>query len=345
MRKALVIGLAAIIGSIALVSLAVRPAGLAVLGGSAASPAGEGAASRTLLGTIEAREVDVAPEIGGRLVQVAVQEGQPVKKGDLLATLDDEEVKLQIARLEARLAAARASIVDLQAPARDSAISQQRSRTREAQVALDEASAQLARATSLRSQGAGSAVDVDQAEFAVRAARQRVETERKAMAALQSGARPTEVITAEAHAEEQAREVDLAKLTLRRTRLLAPMDGVVLQRHRDAGEMVAAATPIVTLINTGDMWVELLADPRIHADVRVGQPAEVRAEASPGTPVAGRVSFVADRHSFAPRAAQTRDDRALLTFRVKVQIEEPSPLLKPGMFAEVVLKPTAAASQ
>jgi HlyD family secretion protein len=298
-----------------------------------------GRADATLTGTVEAREVDVAPEIAGRIVKLAVDEGQRVKKGDELVTLDDELIRLRIARLEATLATVKAEVENLKAPSRWSTIKQQQSKMQEAAVALDEAKAAFQRATSMHQRGATSQVEVVSADYAVRSASQRLETERNGLRAAESGARPTEIQAAEARVAEQEREIDLAKLDLKRTHITAPMDGLVVRRHYDVGELVSPGTPIFTVLNTASMWIELAADERVHGGIAVGQPAEIRPEAFPGQRITGHVTFVADRHSFTPKAAQTRDDRAMLTFRVKVGVDEGQELIKPGMYVDVTLQP------
>jgi HlyD family secretion protein len=307
-------------------------ASLASLGAiGAPKPAG------AVTGTVEAREVSLAPEISGRITGLPFEEGQKVKAGDVIATLDDEEIRLRIARLEARLTAARAEVSSLAAPAATPAIAQQRSRVHEAEVALAEAMSASTRAQDLRTHGATSQADVDNTAFKVRAAEQRLETERRAVRTLEAGGRPVDVQVAEAKAEEQAREIDLARLDEKRSKLLAPMGGVILRRHREVGELVTPGTPVLTLIDSDHLWVELSVDERLHGALVVGQKVELRAEALPGQSLTGRVSFVADRFAFTPKDAQTREDRALLTYRVKVAVDNPPAALKPGMFVDAVL--------
>src|SRR5262245_21090787 len=85
-----------------------------------------------LTGSVEARETDISCQIGGRIVELRVEEGLRVKKGDLLAVLDDEEIRLKIARLEAHIDTARAERVDLKARPRDAELQLQKSKIEEA---------------------------------------------------------------------------------------------------------------------------------------------------------------------------------------------------------------------
>ncbi len=297
-----------------------------------------------LTGTIEAREIEVAPEVSARIVAIGVEEGQTVKKGDVIATLDDELFQLRVARLQAALTTARADIASLRAPSRWATIREQQSKIDEAQLAVQENEAALERATGLSEKGAGAQIDVVNAQYAARAAEHRLETAKSGLQVLQTGARQADIDAAEARAAEQEREVELAQLDVKRTKILAPADGVVLRRHYEVGEMVTPGTPIITLLNTQSMWVELAADERMQGSIELGQEADLRPEAMPSQHFKGHVSFVADRHSFTPKTAQTHEDRAMLTFRVKVKIDEPPPYLKPGMFVDVWVLPDGAPS-
>jgi HlyD family secretion protein len=112
--------------------------------------------------------------------------------------------------------------------------------------------------------------------------------------------------------------------------------------------MGAPRAPLLTLIDPAHLRVELSADERLHAGVALGQRAVVVAESAPGAPMAGIVSFVAERHGFTPRNVQSRDERSRVSYRVQVRVDSPPPFLKPGMFVEVTFpeaQPPAARPQ
>jgi HlyD family secretion protein len=123
----------------------VKPAALAVLA-LAAGLAGVWAVRRLngdtgvvyVTGTVEARQVDVSAKITGRVVELRVQEGQPVERGQPLATLDAEELGADVVRVEAALAAAEARLRDLEAGARPQEIREAEARVAQAQARLDD---------------------------------------------------------------------------------------------------------------------------------------------------------------------------------------------------------------
>src|SRR5262245_11296271 len=93
--------------------------------------------SLTLTGTIAAREIEVSSERAGRLVEVRFEEGKPVKRGDVLAVLDDAESRLYVQRIEARIAGAEAELADLKAPPKWAEMTLQRAKIDQAEVALE----------------------------------------------------------------------------------------------------------------------------------------------------------------------------------------------------------------
>jgi HlyD family secretion protein len=291
-----------------------------------------------LTGSVEARETDISCQIGGRIVELHADEGRQVKKGDVLALLDDEEIRLKIARLEARIDTARAERVDLKAHPRDAELALQRSKIDEARAAATAARIHVERARGLASHAAGTKAELEDAQSTLSSAEERVQTETSALELLRAAPRRTVLDAQDARIIELMRELDLLKLELKRTRVEAPVDGVVLRRHFELGETVPAGSALVTLLDPLEMWVELAADERLHGHLTLGQAATVRAEANAADAVAGRVSFIADRHSFTPRDVQTGDERAKLTFRVKVALPSPPAWIKPGMFVDVTFR-------
>jgi multidrug resistance efflux pump len=198
---------------------------------------------------------------------------------------------------------------------------------------------ELSRARALGERGAMTAAEAEDLALAWRSAVQRVETERRELALLEARARGPEITVAERRADETLPDVERRKLDLARTRVVAPLDAVVAKRTAEAGEIVAAGSAVYTLIDRSSLWVELVVDARTEAELVVGQPVTVQAEASDLAPVPGRVAYIADRHSFTTRPVDTPDDRALLAFRVKVALDTAPGPLKPGMFAVVRINP------
>jgi HlyD family secretion protein len=288
----------------------------------------------TVTGSIEATEVEVASQVGGRIVEIPVPEGQTVKQGQAIVVLDDREAQLHVDELRARIAIANAELADLLAKPREAELDVQMSRIHEADVQLAAARSKLTREQELAQRHAAPAADVVDADFSVRAAVQRAETERRSFGLMGAPPRTTLQDVARARLGELEAQLHLAELQVERAHITAPCDGVVARRHHEPGEIVAAGAPLLTVIDPAHLWVELSVPERLHGQLAVGDPATVAVEAGDAT-VAGHVSYLAERHLFTPRNVQTREERALLSFRAKVAIDGAPRNLKPGMYVDV----------
>jgi HlyD family secretion protein len=157
------------------------------------------------------------------------------------------------------------------------------------------------------------------------------------LAQLREGFRIEEIEQARAELQRATAELELAELDLARCQLFAPAAGRVLSKSREAGEIVAPGTTIVTLGDLSRPWVNVYVGERDLGKVRLGMTAQVTVDSFPDQPFAGKVTFIADRAEFTPKNIQTPDERVKLVYRVKVEVETRNEALKPGMPADTVL--------
>jgi len=142
-----------------------------------------------------------------------------------------------------------------------------------------------------------------------------------------------------ARTEDAARaRVAEVEAALADTRLVAPIDGTVMSRLAEPGELVPPGRPIVTLVDLGALYVRVYIPEREIAKVRLGNPARIHADAFPDRPFAGKVVEIAERAEFTPKEAHVKDEREKLMFGVKVAIENPQGHLKPGMPVDVQIR-------
>ncbi len=128
--------------------------------------------------------------------------------------------------------------------------------------------------------------------------------------------------------------LEQAQLALQDQEVRSPVDGVVLSKVRETGEILAAGGAVAVVGEDKTPWVRVFVPEDRLSEVRVGQGALLRFDGLDKT-VKGRVIFVAPKAEFTPRNAQTPDDRATLTFAVKITIDGKDPALKPGLAADV----------
>ncbi|WP_119354272.1 efflux RND transporter periplasmic adaptor subunit [Azohydromonas sediminis] len=227
-------------------------------------------------GTVQARvPVTLSARVTSTVTAVEVDVGDAVRAGQSLVTLDDRD-----------LAARRAAVASQQASlARQ--IEAARAAVAKAQADLDLARTRQQRDADLQRQGFVSAAVLDASNAAVRAAQAALDG---AQAALD--ARLADQATL-------AHEARLAETQLGYTRLVAPMDGVVVQRLVEPGATVAPGAPILRLVDPASLWVATRVDESVVARVQLGQPAMVRLRS--GEVLSGRVARIALQSDAATR--------------------------------------------
>jgi HlyD family secretion protein len=298
-------------------------------------------------GQVDATEVQIAPEAGGRIVELHIQEGDRVTQGAIVARLDTRDVELALRRAHAERAQADAQLRLLQAGSRPEDISQAEAQAAAAgaevaaaQADLSAAETDLQRFERLLQSNSGSqkqrddaATRRDVARDRLAAVRAREAAARATVARLKAGSRREEIEAARA----RVAAVDAQIATLEKSKsdatVIAPIGGVVTERLLDQGEMAAARAPIAIVTDLDRAWAEVFVDEPMIPRITLGQPATVFTDAGgPGLP--GKVSYIASKAEFTPRNVQTAEDRSKLVFRVRIAVDNRQGILKPGMPVE-----------
>jgi HlyD family secretion protein len=319
-----------------------RAAALALLLGACASDAPDD--TLRVSGFVEATEIQVAADVGGRLLDLRVDEGDRVDKGDLIARLDTRDTELQIERLRAERAAADAQLRLLRAGSRSQDIGQAEAQLRasEADVTTIEAELRAAqldrdRFESLLQANAGSRKQRDDAQARVevaqerqRAAGERVRAARETLERFRAGARPEEIDAARARVDVVDAQIATLEKTVGDATVVAPASGVVTQKLAESGELVARGSPLVIVTDLDNAWANLFVPEPIVPRIKLGQDATVVTDAG-GDGIPGKITFISPRAEFTPRNVQTADERSKLVYRIKVAVDNRQGILKQGM--------------
>jgi HlyD family secretion protein len=325
--------------------------GTLLLAAAAGTACGNGNANGPVRATgyIEATEVRVAPEVGGRVLTMAVDEGARVEAGARIATLETADTRLTLERARAEHDQALAQLRLLEAGARPEDVRQAAAQldsaaaeVRAAEAELAAADTDLQRFEALLKVNAGSRKqrddaatrrEVAQARLAV--ARDRARAADEVVARLRAGSRPEEIAAARARVAAVDAQIAVLEKTLRDATLLSPLAGVVTSKLVDAGEMVAPRTPIVVVTELDKAWANVYVDEPLVPTLRLGQGATVITDA--GQRIAGTITFISPRAEFTPRNVQTAEERSKLVYRIKVSVDNREGILKVGMPVEVEL--------
>jgi HlyD family secretion protein len=291
-------------------------------------------------GTVEATEARIGFQASGRIETIGAREGDAVKAGAILAELDRAETEARRQQASAQAAAARAFLRELERGSRPEEIAQGRSALAAAAERVRDAQRDLDRTKALFEGGAVSREALDKARLTLDLAQSQHDQAREQVTILETGPRREKIDAQRAQLAQAEAAVRVIEATLAAMTIRAPFDGVVTVRHREPGEIVAAGSPVLTIMNPDDRWVRIyVPETRIGA-VRVGQAATITTDTFPEKTYRGEVSFISTEAEFTPKTVQTTEERVKLVYAVKVRVTgDPARDLKPGMPADVGLDP------
>lgn len=286
-------------------------------------------ANRLMLsGNIEAHESLVSfKDIQSKITELPFDEGQWVKKGQLLAQVDDSNYRQQVVIAEATLLARRADL----ASAHENLLAARRT------VQLDRATMAQRRADYDRYQQLWrhEVISTQTRDQAFTAYKESVAALQRDQAMV--GVAQKNIAVAEANVKNAQDSLHLAWITLGYTRLLAPFSGVIVVRDAELGEAVQPGTPIVTLADLDHVWLRAYVSETDLGKVRYGQPAVITTDSYPGKEYPGRISFISSQAEFTPKSVETHEERVTLVYRIKIDVANPKHELKPGMPADAVI--------
>ena len=289
-------------------------------------------------GTVEVRELDVTPQVPARVVRVLKDQGDSARAGDTLVLLTQSTTRADIAGQEARVRAAEASLRDAVAGPRASEIQRAEADLRVAEAEVERTAGELERIRPLAAQMAVSRQDLDNAKAAADAATGRRDADRQALQLLREGTRPERIQAARAELATARAALAATKAVAQDLVLTAPVDGVVISRNAEPGELLAAGQSAMTLGESASPFVRVYVPTRQLPRVRQGQRAVAYLDGFPNHPIPGQVVAINPQAEFTPRVALTEEERADLLFGVKVALSDTTGLLRPGLPATVTLE-------
>jgi membrane fusion protein YbhG len=330
-------------------------------------------------GTVEARDIRVGSEIGGRIDKVLVREGDTVQAGQVLVTFDNRELMATLQQSQAsaqkaergyrkeEIEQARGS-----AEAAKAEYEQRKNGYRHEDVAAAQADLDRAKADEIRTRLDYQRYDAlakkdlvskqqrDTAEANWKMAVAQQDNAQHKLDEFQRGYRPEEIAAARARYQQAAaslqmmergnrpEDVALAKAAysfeqarFRETQVVAPNAATVEVLDVRPGDLIAPNTPVATLLERDQIYVRIYIPETELGHVQLGQKAEVHVDSFPNTAFDGVVEQINQQAEFLPRNVQTREERVHQVFGVKVRIDDPSGHVRAGMAADVRLRPAS----
>ncbi|MBU3029550.1 HlyD family secretion protein [Paracoccus marinaquae] len=276
-------------------------------------------------GRIEATEIDIAALSGGRIAEIRAEEGQVVRKGEVLVQMDLLQLSAQKRQAEAQLRRARIGVdtarsLVTQAEAQHKAAE---ATVEQARASADAAASRLSRAEGLARTNVVSQQVLDDARAAGRETQAGLASAEANLAATEaaiSSAR-AQVVDAEAAVEAATAAIEGIDVLIDDTALESPRDGRVQYLIAQEGEIVAAGGRILNLVDLEDVYMTFFLPTSQAGRVEVGAEARLVMDAAPDYVIPARISYVADVAQFTPKTVETAEEREKLMFRVRAQVD------------------------
>lgn len=281
---------------------------------------GGGSQDLVYSGTIEARDARVGSLVGGRVLEVLVEEGDSVAAGQLLVRLDGDLIASQVKEQEARVAQARAAL--------DRVVSgPRREQIERARIEWDRAEKERKRQESLLAQALTSDEAYDAAAAAANSAFQAYDE-------LRAGSRSEDERQARAVFDEAQSRLAYLHRQLAETEVRSPSRGLVQTLDLRPGDIVLPNQGVVAILEPAELWVRVFVPETRLGLVHVGQQVSFFIDTFPDRTFAAHVASVSARAEYTPRNVQTVEQRDDQVFAVKLDVL-PAPELKAGMTATV----------
>lgn len=290
-----------------------------------------------LYGNVEIRQVQVAFRVGGRIVDMAVEEGALIEKGAFLARLDPIPAKEIVRRAQEEVAVQEAELAKLRFGYQKEDIEQARASLVAAQAALVNATSNFNRIEKLRAQRAIAQKELDEARAAYTEAASRRNAAREQLRLLEGGYRVEDIARQEAAVGVAQAALATALTHLEDTTLIAPQSGTILTRIHEIGAVVQAGQPVYAITLSDPVWIRAYVTQPNLGRLRPGQAVQLSIDAMPGKAYPGTIGFISPTAEFTPKTVETRDVRNDLVFRFRVVARDPDNVMRQGMPVTVTL--------
>ena len=276
-------------------------------------------------GDIEAHESILSfKTVQSRITLLPFDEGATIKAGTVLARVDDADYRQQVVIAEAALEVQKRQLASAQ-----QAIDAAKQTVLNDGADLSEKKVDAARAQALWSQQAASA---QMRDLAHTAAMQSAAALNRDQALERVSERNADLAAANVKSAEAS--LGMAQIVLGYTVLRAPFTGVILTRQAELGESEVPGTPVVTIADLDHVWLRAYVNEPDIGKIRFGERVTVTTDSYPKKIYRGRISFIASQAEFTPKSVETHAERITLVYRIRIDLENPTHELVPGLPAD-----------
>jgi len=295
----------------------------------------EGIISST--GTIESVNVTVSSKVAGQIDALNFKEGDKVKEGDLLLTIDHDLLDIQLRQAQAGVDLAQAQFNLVKNGATKNDIKIQADLVEQARINLDAAKTDRDRTENLYKENSITKQQYDNALSRYDLAAAQYQTAKDNLTKIKNITRPEDIESARANLNKAISAYDLLKQNISDCSVYAPVNGIISKKFVEKGEIVNPQSSLLKISDLETVNLMIYVSETELGKVKLNETADVTVDAYKDKVYKGKVIFISPEAEFTPKNIQTKDERTKLVFGVKLEIPNPQFDLKPGMPADAKL--------
>jgi multidrug resistance efflux pump len=293
-----------------------------------------------IYGNIDIRDANLAFNEQERIAEIFVEEGDRVKKGQVLAILQTHRLEAQIQEVEAQIAAQQEVVKRLESGTRPQEIGQARAEVAAAKATVRNSVLNFERISKTSGAGATSQQALDNARAQLDVDQAQLKVKEKALNLALEGPRKEDIAAAKNTLEALKASLSLLKIRVADMTLISPSPGIIRNRILEPGEMASPNQPVVTLALTDPKWVRAYVSEPDLGRINLGMKAKILSDSFPGQSFEGWIGFISPVAEFTPKTVETEDLRTKLVYEVRVFVHDSEDLLRLGMPVTVIVDST-----
>ena len=290
-----------------------------------------------LYGNVDIRQVELAFNASERVAEIMVQEGTPVKKGQLLAVLETVRLQHDVDRASSQVAAQRDEVAKLEAGTRVEEISRARAEVEAAKAQADDLERTYRRLRPLAEKNLIAPEQIDQARAKADAAQARLQAAVQELRLALAGPRKEDIAAARSKLKASEAELALTGQKLADASLYAPSDGIIQNRILEPGDMAFPQKAVFTLALIDPVWIRAYVPETNLGKLFPGMTVQVVTDSFPDKPYPAWIGYISPVAEFTPKTVETAELRTRLVYQVRVYVCNPRNELRLGMPATVII--------
>ena len=280
-------------------------------------------------GNVDVRTVSLAFRVSGRLNTLNYDEGQNLKKGDVIATIENSIFKENLNQINAQIKLQEIQIQKLEKGYRPEEIQKAKAQLSEVKANLDKTNKDFKRAQKLLKSKSISTQSYDNTKATALNLKAQYNYAKSSLQLLQNGYEKEDILSAKATLESLIAQRNILQINLDDTVLYSPVDGTIITKVYEVGSIVNASQTIVEVAKSDEYWVRSYISEKYLGIVKAGMKASVSTDSNKS--YEGVVSFISPLAEFTPKTVQTEDLRTDLVYRFRIVLKNVDHDLKQGM--------------